>query len=398
MIATLFSILIAALVLFFTLATLTAPNWTLFAFAGFFFLFIYALTQMLSWAPLQKVQQNLTPRLLDIYQKDNRIRFAGAFLAVIALFSLYLAIDGGLPHVIGERTFTAIFFILIGISVDLIHYIFNRVTYYLNPFTVASEFTNHAINAAVKGNDVEVTNWVEAVAEVGINSAERGLPSLCNQAVTDLQLIMREYLGASKSFTHTVEKKAEGEKSDPVSFTLFFIFQRYEIILAKAIDAKLEPVVSTIISSLGKIILDSAKYDMSITTYPIHYLGTFALKAAQSGMDQIAGKALVTYVEVAKRILTDLDVTYLELQEPFYTMIGKMEELTKEIYRKNKDINFAILTAPFKQLKELFENEKMINHQDSRKIIIDINRVINEYEQLQVILRTIPPIQTEAPQ
>lgn len=74
-----------------------------------------------------------------------------------------------------------------------------------------------------------------------------------------------------------------------------------------------------------------------------------------------------------------------------------MEEISKEIFKKNKEMNISILIAPFKQLRTLFEGEKLINHQDSALIINDINRVINEYEQLQVILRTIPPIQPAAP-
>lgn len=319
MIATIFSILIAALILYtsFFQSVTQILSWPIMAAASFFIFFAYVLTQVFAWGPIQKVQQNLTPRILDIYRKDNKIRIGGAVLAVIAIFSLYLAIDGWLARYVGERAVTALFFVLFGISVDILHNMLTRMTNYFNPFAIATECTNHAIKAAVNGDDVALTHWIEAVSEVGINSAARSLPSLCNQAVTDLQGIAREYLKASKSFAHNVEKKADEEKGDPVSFTLFFIFQRFEIIFTKALEAKLEPVVSTLITSLGKIIIDSAKYDISMATYPIHYLGTLALKAQKNGMEEIGEKAIVTYIEVTKVILRELDLTYLELQEPF---------------------------------------------------------------------------------
>lgn len=397
MFATLFSLIFAGLILYtsFVFHEPSVLNWLWFTLTALFLFFIYALALIFSWSPIQKVQQNLTPRILDILKKDRAISFVGAYLALLLLFFLYMTVDGSLVKIWGERIPAAVSFILLGLGIDATHHILKQMTNYINPFNIASECTRHAIKSAVSGDDQELTHWIEAVAEVGINSATRSLPSLCNQAVTDLQLIAKEYLTASKSFAHRVEKKAEGE-NDPVSFTLFFIFQRIEIIFSKALDAKLEPVVSTVISSLGKIIIDSAKYDMSMATYPINYLGTLALRAQRNGMEEVGDKALVIYGEVAKRLLRDLDVTYLELQEPFFTMIGKMEEISKEIFKQNKEINIAILINPFKQLKSLFESEKLINHQDSKLIINDLNRVINEYEQLQIVLKTIPPLPTLA--
>lgn len=395
MVATLFSLILAGLILYtsFFSHEPSVLNWLWFTISALFLFFIYALALISSWSPVQKIQQNLTPRIFDILKKDRTISLAGSYLAALFLFFLYMTVDGSIVKLEGERIPAAISFVLLGIGIDATHYMLRRMTNMINSFHIASECTRHAINSAVSGDDQELTHWIEAVAEVGINMASRSLPSLCNQAVTDLQLISKEYLTASKSFAHHVEKKAEGE-NDPVSFTLFFIFQRIEIIFSKALDAKLEPVVSTVITSLGKIILDSAKYDMSMATYPINYLGTLALRAQKKGMEEVGDKALVIYGEVAKRLLVDLDVTYLELQEPFFTMIGKMEEISKEIFKHNKEMNVAILIAPFKQLKSLFENEKLINHQDSKLIINDLIRVINEYEQLQIVLKTIPPLPT----
>ncbi|CRX38734.1 hypothetical protein [Estrella lausannensis] len=395
MIATLFSTLIAALILFtpfFTPAEKPFASWYLLVATSFFLLFSFILTQIFAWAPIQKVQQNLTPRLLEIYKKDNVIRLGGAFLALLAIFSLYLAVDGTIAKKVGDRPFTAIYFVLLGISIDIVHHIISRMTSYINPFAIASQCTAHAKNATLNGNDLELCNWIEAVSEVGINSASRSLPSLCNQAVIDLQIISRDYLKASKSFAHHVDKKAEGEKGDPVSFTLFFIFQRFEIIFNKALEHKLEPVITTIITSLGKMIVDSAKYDISMATYPIHYLGFLAAKAQRGGLAEVGDKAIVTYLEVAKVIVRDIDLKYLELQEPFFTMTGRMEELSKEIFRNNREINIAILIQPFKQLKGLFEDEKLSQHQDSPVIVADINRVINEFEQLQLVMKTIPPL------
>ena len=47
---------------------------------------------------------------------------------------------------------------------------------------------------------------------------------------------------------------------------------------------------------------------------------------------------------------------------------------------------------PFKDLRALFQSEKAKDHQDTPVILQNIDRVLGEFEALQMVMSTIPPI------
>lgn len=98
--------------------------------------------------------------------------------------------------------------------------------------------------------------------------------------------------------------------------------------------------------------------------------------------------------EVANQLLTEIDVTYLELQDPFLSIINGLEIIAKGEFQRNKSINIAILEQPFKELKTLFEQGKVKDHPDTPVIMQNINRVLGEFDALRLVMATRPPIPT----
>lgn len=160
---------------------------------------------------------------------------------------------------------------------------------------------------------------------------------------------------------------------------------------AKANELRIEPIASALVSAMGKISISAAGYDLSLMSYPLHFLGKFALAAMEQDLGDAGERASCVLVEVAREVVEKVDLTYAELQEPFFTLIGQLENIAKEIFRKDKSVSFRILTQPFDDLKALFRSEKMVAHQDTPIIIGDIDRVLDEFTQLETVMKTIPP-------
>ena len=124
-----------------------------------------------------------------------------------------------------------------------------------------------------------------------------------------------------------------------VSFTLFYLFQRLEMINEKAVEKHLEPISSTVITSLGKIALYSAKYDISLASYPLLFLGKCAKRAQEKGLPEVGVKASLTLQEVGKSIPQEVDVKYLELQD---TYLMSLRSCMKSPRRRSSRINPSI--------------------------------------------------------
>lgn len=369
-------------------------TWFVLIFSGILLL-SFALVRMMILAPLQRAEQNLTPRLFNLFLHDSLIKFQGLALGLFPLFSIAILIEINYYHFVNTFISFAIWLVLFGIAIDILYLLITRVTSYLNPIYVVDHFAAEAEHAIRIEDDVELCHWIDALAEVSIKAIDQTLPSLSIQTVENLQDVAQEYLESAKSLAHHITEENKNDKynhQDRVSYILFYLFQRLELINEKALAYDLEPVNSTLITELGKIAVNAAKFDLSMATYPLHYLGKFARRGQECKLDIIAEKATCTFVEVAKIIVEEVDLKYLDLKEPFFSLIQHLEDIAKEMFRQDKTIKIAILIQPFAELKELFQSEKMATHRDSPTVIVDIERVINQFEQLELVMRTIPPI------
>jgi hypothetical protein len=129
-----------------------------------------------------------------------------------------------------------------------------------------------------------------------------------------------------------------------------------------------------------------------MASHPLRFLGLFAVKAQEKDMKETALKASCTLLGVAHAILDDIDITYLEIKDPFFSITNAMEELAKGSFKKDKSMNIGLLMQPFLELKTMFSADKVKDHQDTPAIIQNIDRVLGEFDALQVVMNTLPTI------
>jgi hypothetical protein len=357
-------------------------------------LFLFFLGWMLSWLPLQKAEQNSAPRVLEMFHKDKRIFFISSWLIFFALVTFVLANDKILPSISQHPLLFPVWIVLLGISIDALLHFLRRIMSYVNPFSVVKIFENQAMNDIRNNHELDLCDSIDALSEMAIKGVERHSTSICQVALGEEQEIMKQFLLASKSIAH-VSQDAQLKQAgivDKVSFTLFYLFQRLDIVFDKALKNKLEPICSYIVTLLGKIAIDAAKYDVSLASAPLRFIGKCGKRAQDQGYEETGITASCVLLEVARAMISEIDLTYYEIKDPFLSIINGLEVMSKDTFKRDKTTNVTLLMQPFKDLRTMFESDRVKNHQDTPVILQNINRVLGEYEALQVVLTTIPPI------
>jgi hypothetical protein len=397
MFGTIFSLVIAGLLFFFgnSLNSLNDISWLPIVMIGVPALFLIGQTFIIlfSWIPLQKAEVSLTSHVVDTFNKDISLHITYIGMILFLFLSILMAIDYTVLKSLPNSQLIILWIILLGVAVDLKIGAVRRITKYLNPFEVVNMFANRADASIRNSNDLELCNWIDSLTETAIKAIDRKSTSLTIHSMNKLGEVIKKYLEAEKSLSHKEEtEKEQVGVSDPISFMLFFIFQRLEMINQRAIHERLEPICSDLMSLLGKIAVYATQFDVTLAGFPIHYMGKFAKQAQQHRLQEVAERASLTLVEVGKSILDDKNLQYLEIKDPFLSIISHMDNIAKETFRKNKETNIKLLVQPFRDLKTFFSVENVATHRDTPQILQSIDRVIEEFVTLETVMMSMPPI------
>ncbi len=363
------------------------------ALIGTFFLFIPTLARLIAWTPLQNAEQNLTPRVLDMWRKDKKLRIFNLWLFLFPLITFALAFALPNVSVFSQKVLLSVWVLLAGIALDGIQQVLRSTMRYMNPFMVIELLTQEGKESVMEKRETDLLGTLDSLSEVGVKSIARSNSSLCNQALDAMLDIMREFINQAKK--RSVDAKMKGIESngqDKVSYTLFYFFQRLEQNFDLALAGKLEPICSNIISILGKTAIAVAPYDMSMVEYPVHFMGKLAAKAQTHGQQEVGIKAEITLPEIAKIIVTENDINPVNIKAPILSIVRYLHELTKETFRQDKQLNLQVLVQPFRDLRDLFTSEGIGNHPDSPIIAQDLGNVIAEFDALEAVLKTMPPM------
>ncbi len=360
------------------------------------FILIQSLIRALAWSPMQRADHQITPHLLEMYRKDTVIRYINFYLRLFPLITFFIAADLLLLKSAPIQVWLAIWIILLGLCLDAINHYLKKVLSYLNPFSAIEMFTKAAKASIKEEQEGDLVDWLDGLAEIAVKGIQNTNIALSTHAVDETQSIAKNFLEASRSISHTdqdAQTKALGI-NDKVGYILFFLYQRLEQVNTKAVEKNYETISSHVISSLGKIAIYAAKFDITLVSYPIHFIGKLTKKAEDHHMHDIPLKSSFVLLEIAKAIITETDITYAELEEPYLSIINHLNDIAKEIFKQDKSINLSVVTQPLKDLQELFKNEKFLAHRDAPVIIQHLNDVFGEWDALDLVMKSIPPLPT----
>lgn len=359
-------------------------------------LILVPLINTLFTIPFQRAEQNLTPRLLESIIHDKPLAWSNIFLQFFPFLSYLLVIALLLFDTGHKISILAVWILFLGISLDLLRGIIKRSIGYMDPSKVVERFVHNAKESIRTNHDVDTWQWMDALSDMAMKAIDRHNSTLLTQSLNALLRIFQIFLESCKSISHlsqdTAVESATGR--DEVSYTVFSVVNRLEMIYNKALEKRLEPFCSQVLALLGKMTVAAAKLDLSLATFPIQILGKLAIKAQENNLEDVAIKASGILIEIAKSILSSVDVTYLEIKDPFIAITDSLDNIAKMTFRKDKTISIPIIIEPLQTFLLLIQNEQLTNHPDTPVIIADIKRVLDEFVTLEQVLRTMPPIPT----
>ncbi|MBS4167070.1 Uncharacterized protein NEOC65_002176 [Neochlamydia sp. AcF65] len=398
MIGIFFSALAALFILFAPFTPVSLPNENLLGclllIIGTAFFVLFCLTMAGSLIPLQEAGQNSTPYLLSLFKKDKYLLGIYSWIVLFALLSYMLALDTLWLNYLQKSHRLALWVFSLGITLDIYYTLLKRLITYLNPLEQVVLFTQIAKESIQNDRKSELCEAVEALTETALISTHKMNATVCNHALQAMPNIIRNFLSSSKRIAHmaTDSREKNSDMHDKTSYILYYIFERISLINEKVLAKKLEQVAATLVTVWGKIILHCARFDLTLASYPLRLLSCHAKAAINQGLPDIGVRASLTLLEISRTILEEIEYTSLDLKDPFFSLINGLEEITQSTFLQDKSINVKILMQPFQDLKDLFKNPKVATHQDTSLIIKNIDRVLGEYEALELVMKTIPPL------
>lgn len=393
MVGTLFSVLVAIYLFFNPLPDDVISNGGA-AFATVLFI-IGAITilaalfiTLFAWTPLQMAEQNATPGVIRAFTEDRHLRLTTTLIILFLIVTYVFGVDLLLIHKLPPTYLLMTWTLLLGLCVDFVRHLLHRVMNYLDPVHVIEFFGEKAGESVRKSDFKGACEWFDTFSEIAMKGLSKHNASIALNSVDKLRLVAKDYLAQVKN----IHFNDETERGDRVNYTLFYLFQRMEMIFGVALQQKVEPLCSYIITMLGKIAIYCAKFDISVAHFPLFYLGKLANTAQQKGLQEVGNRATLTMLEVSKVIINEVDLQYVDIKETFLTIVNNMHEIAEETFRQDKDTSISLLTQPFYQLKELFQKSAIASHQDTSTIMANIDQVINQFNTLETVLNTMPPI------
>lgn len=349
-----------------------------------------AIIRSVNLGSLQEERRLSSSRVGELWKKDLILNTVGIWTTVFVIVSIACSIHlASMPSHWGPWSL-GLWVLLLGVTLDSIRIFNQRVQQYLNPFETIKLIVQSAKESAVHEKETEFCDWIDALTEITLKAIRDDNLSLASDSLDGTQQAAADLLDISRaSSLQHADAKSSIER---VSFILFYLFQRLDLIDTKAIEKNFETLCSQLVSVLGKIAINAAKYDLSLSAYPMHFLAKLAKRAQENKFPDIAIKTSLMYVEIASAIANDPNAAYLEIKTPLLNITGHLEEIAKETFRLDKTIDIKILTQPFINLKAALLSSKASLHQDIPPVTLDIDRIIGEFDTLDVVMKTMPPI------
>lgn len=353
---------------------------------------------ILAWTPLQKAAEQATEQILMLFAKDIQIKFCFWYLIAFVFATLVLVLEARESAIIDMRFQISFWIVALGVAIDAARHLIKRIMSYLDPYATISLYSAKAESCIQNNLELDLCEWLDGLSEIALKAIQRHSSSLSHKSLEEQEVLIRHFLQTSASIGHP--NKDEETKSafigDKITYVLFHFYQQVDASFERAMNHRMEMTCSYIMRMMGKVAVDAAKCDMTLASVPLRFVGKFARKAQQEGFEESTLTGACVLLGVAKQLIGEIDVTYLEIQDPFLSIIHGLEVVEKGEFQKDKTLSIPLLKQPFKELAALFDQGKVKEHKDRPIIVQNINRVLQEFDALEMVMATRPPIPSTA--
>lgn len=336
------------------------------------------------FGPLLKGELKGTPKLIQLVRRDAQLQ--GAFIVLLALSFLPL-----LPE---KPWAQAALPLMLGIGLDSLKFFANRLLDHLNPFKIISFIEQDAKKAIETDRDTKVCQSIEALGEAGAQALHRHNSALAIRAIDALSHVGQLFLNTEKSLGHPTQNKelqAEGVK-DTLSYVFLLILQHLESLYSIALEKKQELVLNHLITALTEMAIKAAHVDLTLVILPLHYIKNLSRKAIEQQHIEIGVKTGIGLMELAKEIARLKDLAYLDIKPTYHLILNSLDGIAQATFKLDKTSDISLLVQPIRSLQTLFNEGPLKDHQDAPIIQKQITTVLSEFQVLDTLMKTIPPL------
>ncbi len=365
----------------------------LYLIVGSLFFPIVIILNTMTFLNLQHSIDRLSASIIDVFKEDRRIRYYNALFLIFPLISYVfssLSLVAEHPFLNGERRFV-LWLLLLGLEIDLIRAFIRTIGIYLNPLDTTQQFLLRAKNFSKKGDDRELLNTMDSLGEISIKALEQHSESLAMNALYKLYECLQSYFLSSRLWSSSPSKNKESEHilQERWNFVLVYFCKKLELIQQRAVLQHFESVCNEIISLLGKSILLVARYDAVLSRLPVHFLGKCEEMCRDAKMDDMIIRSSCTLQEIVKTLVNEEEYSSKEVGELILSLLKRLEEMAKAIFRKDKSINLNLIRDPFKEIIQVLKEEKTFPLPFRNEVTLELERILGEFAALELVMRKI---------
>lgn len=317
-----------------------------------------------------KLQKSISSKAIDYLNKNKK----KMLLEFIILASIFLCIFGNFLY---EGLSLGGVVVAILLIAELLRT--NRAE--SNPFTLLTSYQNEAGKTISDKNEPALCDWIDAVHEIGYKALENSSTPLTAAALNSQLQIGKQFLSNSNSLD-----------LPKIGYVINFLFERLNVLFDLALEKKQEPLCVQINTTFGKLALHAMITHPHFAATALTFAGKLAEKAVHEGFRDVGVKTGLMLIELSNAVANETSLDDNDLGDAMLEVVKNLERVSSEIYRQDKNIPLEVIRAPFLQLKTVLASSKNSNHPTVIMTLNDVDRVLAQYQELELILKTIPPI------
>ncbi len=331
---------------------------------------LLVITRQSAWRGNLKLQKNISTKALGYFSRNWIV----SLLEFLTLAAILLTVLGSYFH-------PAVSYFTVVIAILSTWELFRISRSESDPFHLLAGYQNEAKKCIFRQNEPELCDWIEAIHEINTKAVRKSNVSLASAGVDAQLMIGKQFLSASDALD-----------SARVGYVIYFLYERLKGLFELGLREHLDSLCVQVNTTLGKLALHAMGTRPQFAGAALVIAGNLAEKAVKGDAKDVAIKTSLMLIELCHTAANEAPLDDKDLGDALVEVVKTLETISKELYRQDKGIPLEVIRAPFLQLKTALTESPSVNHPTIVLTLHEVDRVLAEYQELELILKTIPPI------
>ena len=343
-----------------------------FVVSGSLLLFMAFLSFYTAQKMVQKIEQKSIPSAQELFDQDTYIPLLFGIIILFAIFSSVLALVNQ-----PEYFFLALWQVALILVIFILYAYLQRLFSYTRPQFLFAQINKQCLRAAQNGSNNLVFQKTDILIEVIAKAAATTHISLASLALQQLMFIIENFV---KIGNHSISP-------DLLQSFIAYVSRRLEWLFELSLQNKMMPIAEEIIATFGNMSLFFAKYHPPLTQLPLVFIEHCSDLAFQYNRDDVNIRTAATLSELIKKfILLSLEQRQ-SMKETMLLTLSHLEANIQKSFKKNKEINPALLMQPFAEIGELLGQAHCDVLIDREEILTALKRILTAFNALDLIMQ-----------